>query len=120
MDKIEVVKGLEDVARQLDGRENTYEREAIEEAITYIEQTYSSVSSSAGLEGQVEERKGWISVDDRLPDFEGRVIVVYIRNVDICDFGKGQFMQYDDDGDHRNMTRGIKYWMPMPNPPKAA
>ena len=68
--------------------------------------------------GCVEFKPNWQRVEEGLPEDGEKVDVVYFDEVITCDFSHGQFIKNYDDGDHRNLTNGVKYWMPLPQPPK--
>lgn len=72
---------------------------------------------------------GWISVDDRLPEDDGKYMVWYKGELDICEFDTDSqtfgythddydefysYLVYWDDG----MNKDVTYWRPLPEPPK--
>ena len=65
-------------------------------------------------EKAAKAKSQWISVKDRLPDFDGSVIVCHGKWVDMafCDDGKLTTI------DGRSMDIDVDYWQPMPPPPK--
>lgn len=82
----------------------------------------SSVPFSGGLEGPMEERTGWISVDDRLPelyeqyDHSDKVLVTDGRDIRMdCyyrEWGWYEKMMWQ-------MKEPITHWIPLPELPKA-
>lgn len=71
----------------------------------------------------------WISVDDRLPDNNDKVIVCCLSEIsdygypydykDACEMGfyeKDQW--YSDNPDDMDVLDNVTHWMPLPGPPK--
>lgn len=68
----------------------------------------------------------WISVKERLPE-DGQT-VIYLITVETAfglkwkiDYGKWNFKEQIFSGeffDYRELERGVKYWMLLPEPPK--
>jgi hypothetical protein len=63
----------------------------------------------------------WISVEDRLPDINGRYIVNHL-NHDICvitfsNYGWQQTVYFKDN--EKSELGFVTHWMPLPKPPKA-
>ena len=76
-------------------------------------------------------REQWISVKDRLPDEEGKYIVIAYNGITIdilyfykrypyCNKGirtdRPVWCGYDDYGDFE--VKSVTYWMPLPEPPE--
>ena len=78
---------------------------------------------------EAEPVNGWISVDERLPEDDGKYMVWYKGELDICEFDTDSqtfgytYDDYDDmysrlvcwdDG----MDKDVTHWKPLPEPPK--
>ena len=74
---------------------------------------------------------GWIDVNERLPEKDGRYLVVWASlpvSVDVCYFenedeedenSPGYFYMFEEDPDkYWRCTNSIKYWMPLPEAPQ--
>ena len=77
----------------------------------------------------VEPVKGWISVKDRLPENDGKYMVWYRGELDICEFDAESqtfgytYDDYDEMYSHLvywddSMDKKVTHWMPLPEPPK--
>lgn len=71
------------------------------DALAYIQQ----------LEAQVPQ---WISVEERLPEMEGKYIVCTAKGSVYC----AKFSTRHGPCFHADMYTHITHWMPMPEPPK--
>lgn len=71
----------------------------------------------------------WISVKDRLPEDDGKYMVWYKGELDICEFDVESqtfgytYDDYDEMYSHLvcwddGMDKDITHWMPLPEPPK--
>lgn len=60
----------------------------------------------------MQERLGWIDVYDRLPESESEYLVCLHNNEVVT-----VHFYFDEDTNSFN-TYGIKYWMPLPEPPE--
>lgn len=57
----------------------------------------------------------WISVDERLPESEGKYLVCTSNG----NIGVGNFINYYGTGKHLCFdTWAVTHWMPLPEPPK--
>lgn len=72
---------------------------------------------------------GWISVEDRLPEEDGKYMVWYKGELDICEFDTDSqtfgytYDDYDEFYSHLvcwddGMNEDVTHWQPLPNPPK--
>ena len=77
----------------------------------------------------VQPVKQWISVKDRLPDDNGKYMVWYKGELDICEFDVESltfgytYDDYDEMYSHLvcwddGMDKDITHWMHLPEPPK--
>jgi len=72
--------------------------------------------------GKMVDVNGWISVKDRLPEYN--VDVLFLQKDDcLCFVGwrakEDQWVCSQENGMHDNfITRGFSHWMPLPEPPK--
>ena len=95
----------------------------IGECENYLKTTeaHSSVSSSAGLDGQMEERSGWISVEDRLPSSTEIECWTYVKLGQNLVTSVGRYgVQAKRWYLSPNFDAQVIAWMPLPEPPKAA
>ncbi len=81
----------------------------------------SEVPCSVGLEGLLEERQGWVKIEDRLPEAYKRVLVLHNN-------GYIHFDEVDGDGTGRKFKKDdtpyvddcpYSHWMPLPELPEA-
>ena len=73
------------------------------------------------LSGKVEQLPRWISVTERLPVEEEKVLVYIDERMHIVTFSptNQQFNNYDClQYDEHNVFNGVTHWMPLPEPPK--
>lgn len=55
----------------------------------------------------------WISVDDRLPEFDTYILVFNGYQI-VAEYLRNEFFRSGD-----NCVYGVTHWMPLPTPPKA-
>lgn len=78
---------------------------------------------------ETEPVKGWISVKDKLPKEDGKYMVWYRGELDICEFDAESqtfgytYDDYDEMYSHLvywddSMDKKVTHWMPLPEPPK--
>lgn len=58
-------------------------------------------------------RDQWISVDDRLPEKNQKIIAFSAHSINTTYFNGSNF------GDSRGMMLDVTHWMPLPEPPEA-
>ena len=64
------------------------------------------------------EQGGWISVEDRLPETEGYVIVAWANGyVDLSRFTRDKY-SHGGSWHHDFIPDDITHWQPLPQPPK--
>lgn len=99
-------KQIEEMAKVL----KDYTKENHIMASHTILENYAEALYNAGY-----SKQEWISVDDRLPETEGKYLVC-TANVNI---GVGNFIDYYGTGKRICFdTWAISHWMPLPEPPK--
>lgn len=78
---------------------------------------------------EAEPDNGWISVKDRLPENDGKYMVWYKGEEDICEFDTDSqtfgytYDDYDEMYSHLvcwddGMNKDVTHWQPLPEPPK--
>ena len=63
------------------------------------------------------KQSGWISVEERLPEKDTRVLVFSECGVEVFEY-EGDDKWWADDGWVHTNTYGITHWQPLPEPPK--
>ena len=59
----------------------------------------------------------WISIDDRLPTIEFRILVTDGECVDTAEYYSKSFHSDDSDGESFLYMRNVTHWMPLPEAP---
>ena len=87
------------------------------DAIAYIQQLENHIGDITKKVAQIEAAQPrWISVEERLPDENGKYIVCTAKGSVYCTkFSIGVRGSF-----HTDMYTHITYWIPLPEPPKEA
>ena len=102
------------------GSEESLERKYAEYISLYSEDAYHQFK--AGYNAKAQESQ-WVSVDDRLPEFNNRGYSEAVLTADYdgrvwagyCNASRTDKWRWED-GEHPLI--GVTHWMPLPSPPK--
>lgn len=62
------------------------------------------------------EQSGWISIDDRLPDESGKVVMI---SGGVGYYSNNVWYSYMAEDAHKPIQWNVTHWQPLPSPPEA-
>lgn len=98
------------------GDEYLYDHKTYDDGLEWCFELIRNVANNTapGLHAGGAGTMNWISVKDRLPEKDGRVLVCYGKAVFIANFVGGVW--YENPFYQRPVK--VSYWMPLPEPPE--
>lgn len=107
---------LVDAIKACENSENCRHRFTVEEAKRIV---IEREGGSPVIARNEDEKIKWISVDDRLPEKSGEVLVYKPNYMCVLDYSrKHQAFNAFDDLESVDYAIEVTHWMPLPKPPK--